>query len=73
MKELDVRLGLHREVGLQLRPFCEERDVAVQYVYLVPFLVHQGNAAPYGETADDGATAYGGQHRYHGEPCFLCQ
>ena len=33
----------------------------------------QGNAAPYGETADDGATAYGGQHRYHGEPCFLCQ
>ena len=35
MEELDVRLGLHREIGLQLRALGEERDVAVQYVYLV--------------------------------------
>lgn len=36
----------------------EERDVAVQYVYLLPFLVYEGDAAPYGEAADDGASAY---------------
>ena len=73
MEELDVRLRLHGEVGLQLRTLGEERDVPVEYINLLPLLAYEGDAAPDGEPADDGTASYGGQHRHHGEFRFLCK
>ena len=41
VEELDVRLRLHDEVCLQFRALGQERYVAVEDVYLLPFLVYE--------------------------------
>ena len=41
MKELDMRLSLHREVGFQLRTFRQKRNVTIKDIYLFPFLGHK--------------------------------
>ena len=72
MEELDMRLGFHREVCFQPGTLCQEGNIAVQYVDLLPFFRHEGDAAPDGEPADEGAATYRGQHRHQGEFRFLC-
>lgn len=72
MEELDMRLGFHREVRFQLGTLCQEGNVTVQYVNLLPFFCHERDAAPDGEPADEGAATYRGQHRHQGEFRFLC-
>ena len=72
MEELDMCLGFHREVRFQLGTLCQEGNVTVQYVNLLPFFCHERDAAPDGEPADEGAATYRGQHRYQGEFRFLC-
>ena len=60
MEELDMRLGFHREVRFQLGTLCQEGNVTVQYVNLLPFFCHERDAAPDGEPADEGAATYRG-------------
>ena len=53
MEELDMCLGFHREVRFQLGTLCQEGNVTVQYVNLLPFFRHERDAAPDGEPADE--------------------
>jgi len=67
-----MSLCFHKEVGFQTGAIRKEWDVAIEYIYLLPFLTDQREATPDGKSADEGAAGNSGQHRHHSEFCFLC-
>jgi len=73
VEELDMRLRFHREVGLQLCAFSQERDVAVEDVYLLTLLANDGEATSEGEAAECDRACERGKDGEHGEARLLRQ
>ena len=62
VKELDMRLGFHHEVGFLQAALGKEGDVAVEDVYLTALLCNKTGAVEDGQATDNHAADDGQQH-----------
>ena len=71
VEQLHMRLSLHDVVGFKVCTLCEEGDIAVKYIYLLPLLTDYSCSIGKAATTNDNTHRTCGDNRKQRQACFL--